>query len=132
MDSWNDLGAVENIFSTEPFKNVLLRTELEGRQRPSRLSAPRIGSMSKRRCCRRARRSACWAAPAPGRLEPSRAGLAARDAENGCFRVQLDLAKETFPVAYKYGVYDLERNAFVRYEDGANRVLAEAAPRAGR
>ena len=26
MDSWNDLGTVENVFSTEPFKKVLLRS----------------------------------------------------------------------------------------------------------
>jgi 4-alpha-glucanotransferase len=51
---------------------------------------------------------------------------------NGGFGVQLVLARETFPVAYKYGVYDLERNVFVRYEDGANRALAEAAPPGGR
>jgi 4-alpha-glucanotransferase len=33
---------------------------------------------------------------------------------------------QPFPLAYKYGVYDVERKAFVRYEDGDNRMLHDA------
>jgi 4-alpha-glucanotransferase len=45
------------------------------------------------------------------------------------FSVQLDLRGQTFPFAYKYGVFDVEKNSFVRYEDGANRMLSdEIAP----
>ena len=51
--------------------------------------------------------------------------------ENGCFRADLDLAADPLPITYKYGIYDLEKNAFVRYEEGDNRVLAEAAPPRG-
>ncbi len=43
--------------------------------------------------------------------------------------MQLDLRGQPFPFAYKYGVFDVEKNAFVRYEDGANRILHdEIAP----
>ena len=69
----------------------------------------------------------------PGRLEPSRAGIASALTRRTAASASSSIcAGEPFPVAYKYGVYDLERNAFVRYEDGANRVLAEAAPPGGR
>jgi 4-alpha-glucanotransferase len=54
--------------------------------------------------------------------------LLRRCAEKGCFTVQLDLARERFPVTYKYGVYDFGTKAFVRYEDGADRLLAQTAP----
>ena len=36
---------------------------------------------------------------------------------------KVDLAGQSFPLAYKYGVFDLDRHAFIRYEDGPNRVL---------
>ena len=37
----------------------------------------------------------------------------------------LDLRGQPFPFAYKYGIFDVEKNAFVRYEDGANRILQD-------
>ncbi len=40
--------------------------------------------------------------------------------------VQLDLRGQPFPLAYKYGVFDVEKNSFLRFEDGANRVLHDA------
>src|SRR5208282_6904796 len=36
IDSWNDLGTVENVFFTEPFRNILLRPKAE----PPALQAP--------------------------------------------------------------------------------------------
>jgi 4-alpha-glucanotransferase len=41
------------------------------------------------------------------------------------FTVNLDLTTESFPIAYKYGVYNLETKTFVRYEDGPNRTLQD-------
>ncbi|MFY7899847.1 MAG: 4-alpha-glucanotransferase, partial [Chitinophagaceae bacterium] len=37
--------------------------------------------------------------------------------------VHLDLSAVKGHVEYKYGVYNIEENKFVRFEDGANRVL---------
>ena len=36
---------------------------------------------------------------------------------------KLTLDRETFPVQYKYGVYDVEQKKFIRFEDGDNRIL---------
>jgi 4-alpha-glucanotransferase len=131
IDSWNDLGAVENIFSTEPFKKVLLRTEVKAvRDHPPvnathwfQVKAPLLPKGQAICLLGGAARLGGWNKAAPVLLR--------RCAENGGFGVWLQFSAETYPVAYKYGVYDLERNAFVRYEDGANRVLAEAAPPRG-
>ncbi len=131
LDSWNDLGAVENVFFTEPFKDVLLRTEKEpvsakppaGATHSFNVKAPLLPPGQ----------TICLlgSAPALGGWNQAAPVLLRRCPENGCFSAQLDLTKEPFPVAYKYGVCDSERNAFVRYEDGANRVLTETASQGG-
>jgi 4-alpha-glucanotransferase len=131
IDSWNDLGTVENVFFTEPFKNILLRTEKEavsGKPPGSathwfNVKAPLLPEGQTLCLLGSASALGGWNQAAPVSL--------GRCPENGCFSVQLDFAREPFPVAYKYGVYDTGRNAFVRYEDGGNRVLAEVAPPGG-
>ena len=40
--------------------------------------------------------------------------------------VRVDLSNQSFPVSYKYGVYDVERKVFVRHEAGNNRILYDA------
>ncbi len=57
--------------------------------------------------------------------------LLQRHPENGCFSAHLDFARESFPIEYKYGAYDIERNVLVRYEEGSNRLLTEPAPAVG-
>ena len=46
----------------------------------------------------------------------------------GSYGANIDLTGQALPVAYKYGVYDLKRKTLVRYEDGDNRALTDAAP----
>jgi len=128
IDSWNDVGAVENIFFTEPFRNVLLRTERQsGGAKPPvgathwfNVKAPLLPNGKTICLLGSSRILGGWNPAAPVLLQ--------RSAENGCFSVGLDFAGEPLPATYKYGVFDLDTNAFVRYEDGANRVLAQAAP----
>jgi 4-alpha-glucanotransferase len=132
LDSWNDPGTVENIFSTEPFKNILLRMEKEtavaslpgGATHWFNVKAPVLPKGQTICLLGSASTLGGWNQAAPVLLR--------RGAENGCFSAQLDFAREPFPITYKYGIFDIEKNAFVRYEDGANRVLTEAAPPGGR
>ncbi len=131
IDSWNDLGAVGNIFFAEPFKKVLLRTEITAiHDQPPvnathwfQVKAPLLPKTQAICLLGGAPRLGAWKQAAPVLLR--------RSAENGSFGVWLQLPTDAFPVEYKYGVYDLERNALVRYEDGSNRVLAEAARSGG-
>jgi 4-alpha-glucanotransferase len=131
IDSWNDLGAVENVFFTEPFKNVLLRTEKEAvsGERPGsathwfNVKAPLLPKGQTLCLLGSASILGGWNKAAPVLLR--------RCPEKGCFSVQLDCGQEPFPIAYKYGVYDTERNAVVAYEEGGNRALTEAAPPGG-
>jgi hypothetical protein len=42
------------------------------------------------------------------------------------FSVSLDLSKAKFPIAYKYGIYDVAKKSFVAFENGNNRILHDA------
>jgi 4-alpha-glucanotransferase len=131
MDTWNDLGTVANVFFTEPFEQVLLRTEKEAvHVKPP---ADATHSFYVKAPLLPEGQTVCLlgSAVALGGWNQAAPVLMQRGKENECFRVQLDLSREPFPIAYKYGIYDLASNVFVRYEDGANRVLAEAAPTGG-
>ena len=53
--------------------------------------------------------------------------LLSKKNNNDFYSVQLDLSEESFPIPYKYAVYDVEQNKIIRYEAGANRVLSNKA-----
>ena len=52
--------------------------------------------------------------------------LLSRTTEEDFLSVQIDLSHETFPISYKYGVYDVQHGVFIRFEDGENRMLHDA------
>jgi 4-alpha-glucanotransferase len=124
IDSWNDLGAVENVFFTEPFRKVLLPIERKeaGAKPPVNathsfaVKAPLLPKGHTVCLLGSASAMGRWNQTAPVLLWPD---------EHGYFTAQMDLGQEPFPVEYKYGVFDVEKNAFLRYEDGANRRLSE-------
>ncbi|MBN8667815.1 MAG: 4-alpha-glucanotransferase [Chitinophagales bacterium] len=125
VDTWNHAGEYENCFFTAPFTEVLLKKQ--GKKSGSgqdkvfshvfRVKAPLVqkdevvclvGSGEKLRD---------WDTENPI--------LMGRD---GHWQVaRLDLNAETFPIAYKYGVYNTKEEKFVRYETGDNRILHTTA-----
>jgi 4-alpha-glucanotransferase len=131
MDSWNDLGAVENVYSTEPFENVLLRKDKHAVSAQPPVSATHWFCVKAPLLPKGQTVCLLGSASALGGWNQAAPVLLRGGAQAGCFRVQMDLAAESFPVAYKYGVYDLERKKLVRFEEGADRMLAEAAPAGG-
>jgi 4-alpha-glucanotransferase len=125
VDSWNNPGYFENAFYTEPFEEVLMRrnrTELRLPASPTvthtfRVRAPlltrgqTLGILGEGEILRH------W--------NTDRPVLLGREQSDGFFAVRLDLSQQSFPLSYKYGVYDLERKRFLRYEDGSNRTLID-------
>jgi 4-alpha-glucanotransferase len=57
-----------------------------------------------------------------GNWNPENAVMLAHDGE--WWVQQVNLSDATFPVAYKYGVANYKKGAFVRFEDGANQPAA--------
>ncbi len=129
LDSWNHAGLVENVFFTEPFRKVLLAHHFATvTPRPAehpthtfRVKAPLLAKSQTICLVGEGAALGHWTTHAPV--------LLGRKADEDHFSVQLDLRGQAFPLAYKYGVYDVALKTFVRFEDGANRFLTdELAP----
>ena len=126
VDSWNPAGAFENAFYTEPFQKVLLReNHTEFRAVPA-LGATHTFKVKASLLAKGQTLCLTGGGAALGNWTTAAPRLLNRIAGEDCLSVQIDLGRETFPVSYKYGVYDLERGQFVRYEDGENRILQDA------
>ncbi|MCW3086827.1 MAG: 4-alpha-glucanotransferase [Sediminibacterium sp.] len=126
LDSWNYAGYYENSFYTEPFANVLLKgnhtavatTLLKKITHTLSVKSPLL-SKGQTLCVLGSCASlGNWNAAAPVML--------ARKENEDAYKVSLDLSAESFPIAYKYGVYDVDAKQFIRFEDGNNRVMHDA------
>jgi 4-alpha-glucanotransferase len=122
IDSWNNAGAIENVFYTEPFQEVLLAndfTEVRAAASPEathefRAKAPLL-TKGQTLCLCGDGPLGNWATAKPILLE--------RVAGQNHLSARVELRGQIFPLAYKYGVFNVETQSFVRFEDGENRVL---------
>ena len=126
IDSWNDMGVVENVFYTSPFRNVFLRSK---HQKPSSPPVPGATHAFKIKAPTLAEGSALCiignCAPLGGWSTAAPLLLSRLEGEDSLV-AQANLQDVPFPVGYKYGVYDLMNNRFIEYETGENRVLTDS------
>jgi 4-alpha-glucanotransferase len=123
IDAWNFAGYFENTFYTEPFAKVLLKDDrpVVKTKTPKtvthilKVKAPLLAGGQ----------TVCISGSSTtfGNWDTEQPVLMSREEGEDFYSVSLDLSKESFPVAYKYGVFDVLKKEFVRYEDGNNRVL---------
>ena len=125
-DSWNAAGYYENAFYTEPFKNVLLKNSYATTDAVApkitthllKVKSPLLTPTQTICLLGDTRHLRAWDAKDP-------ILLSRKDGED-YFSVSLDLSKATFPISYKYGVYDVVKKSFVVFENGSNRMLVDA------
>lgn len=121
IDTWNHAGNVENAFFTKPFQEVLLKTKGPSVKHPPKknythefkvkapiLKADEVLCMG----------GSCvqlgnWKTATPLMLSK----------EGNWWVARLNLSKEIFPIAYKYGIYNTAEKVFIHFEDGRNRVI---------
>ena len=125
-DSWNHAGYFENVFFTEPFKNVLLKnntTDITVKKPKAathlfKVKAPLL-TQGQVPCILGGDTSLSnWNTGAPY--------LLSREREADFWMVEIDLSKASFPLSYKYGVYNTEEKEFIQFESGNNRYLYES------
>ena len=119
-DTWNYTGEFENAFYTQPFQQTLLAHKpvkvKAGSKNPThifRAKAPLLAA-NETLCI-------CGSAPGLGNWETANAIIMRRD--GNWYAAETDLAKTHFPAVYKYGIYNIDEEQFVRYETGENRIL---------
>jgi 4-alpha-glucanotransferase len=123
IDAWNSSFFVENTFYTEPFQRVLLKenfTEVESKAPENvthifKVKAPLL-SKGQTLCI-------TGSAVELGEWDTENPILLSKRPEDVWYKVEIDLSPTVLPIEYKYGVFDVNVNKFIRYEDGANRLL---------
>ncbi|MFY7651243.1 MAG: 4-alpha-glucanotransferase, partial [Chitinophagaceae bacterium] len=123
VDAWNHAGYYENAFYTEPFQNVLLKNNLTPVKQSKPKTVTHVLKVKAPLLPKGQTLCVVGSSTAFGKWSTESPILMSRTADDVYFTVSLNLSKELVPTAYKYGVYDVENNRFLRYEDSQNRIL---------
>ncbi|MEP6746578.1 MAG: 4-alpha-glucanotransferase [Bacteroidota bacterium] len=121
VDIWNYAGEYENAFFTAPFQQTLLKeNETKFKSKHTKIfthifkvKAPLL-QKNEVVCL-------CGGSPALGDWNVNAGVLLGKDG-NWC-SAKINIPKESFPLLYKYGVYNIKEKSFVRFEAGENRFL---------
>ena len=121
VDTWNHAGEYENAFYTDPFQKVLLRANetrikakpVKGYSHIFKVKAPLTKKNEVVCLLGSSRELGEWDTTQPLLLHR----------ENGWWSIKLKLPKESTPLQYKYGIYNIRTKKFVQYENEGNRIL---------
>ena len=121
VDTWNHAGEFENAFYTDPFQEILLK------DRETSVKVPPVKSYTHQFKVKapllKKNEVVCLLGSCKPLGEWNTESPVLLHRENGWWSVKINLPKETFPLYYKYGVYNTKSKTFVQYEKGNNRVL---------
>jgi 4-alpha-glucanotransferase len=126
LDTWNNTGDPENAFYTEPFTKVLLVENFTEVQPPVQAEATHTFRIKAPLLAKGQALCLLGDGPALGNWNTAKPLLLNRLPGHNELSVSVDLRGQTFPLAYKYGIFDVEQQTFVRFEDGANRWLNDS------
>lgn len=125
-DAWNHAGYYENAFYTEPFTEVLLKKAAVAVSTAVPKTITHILKI-KSPLLKKGQVLAVSGSIAPlGNWEPNKAVPMGRLAGEDFFSLHLNLSKESFPIAYKYGIYDAQTKSLIQLEGSNNRVIHDA------
>ncbi len=127
IDSWNSSAFIENTFYTEPFQQVLLKENFTQVDSEIPETVTHIFKVKAPLLAKGQTLCITGSAPELGEWEIENPLLLSRKEDDVWFTISLDLTNSAFPFTYKYGVFDINTNQFVRYEEGKNRILYENA-----
>ena len=124
VDTWNHAGEFENAFFTQPFSDVLLPQRKESKLKSYKTITHIIKAKAP---LLQKDEVLCLAGSNDvfGNWDETNPLLMQQ--EGNWWAARVNLSKESFPAAYKYGVFNTKTKSFVRYEGGNNRMLYDAA-----
>ncbi len=127
IDSWNFAGYFENAFYTEPFKQVLLKQNYTPVEVSAPLAATHVFKVKAPLLQQSETLAISGSAIELGAWNADKLVLLAKQPGDDFFVASVDLTKAAMPVSYKYLVYNVDAKKVVRFEEGANRSLYNAA-----
>jgi 4-alpha-glucanotransferase len=123
FDVWNSSSSIENTFYTEPFRNVLLKNNYTGVETITPKNTTHIFKVKAPLLSKGQVLCIIGSVPELGEWNTETPLLLSRMQNEDWLNIQLDLSKASFPLEYKYGVYEVNRKKFLQYEGGKNRFL---------
>jgi 4-alpha-glucanotransferase len=123
IDSWNYAGFIENTFYTEPFKEVLLKDRFTNVAGTTPETFTHVFKIKSPLLTQGQAVCIIGSTLELGEWSTVQPLLLSKQEDEDWYTAKVDLSNASFPVAYKYGVFDVTENTFIRYEDGANRYL---------
>jgi 4-alpha-glucanotransferase len=133
IDTWNFAGQIENVFYTEPFTSTLLKDNVESAlakkitKTKTHLFKVKAPLLKKGQTLCMIGESAVLGNWDIGKSLPLTKIKDADYKDPVYFELALDLKETSFPLIYKYGIYDHKKKLFISYESGNNRVVYEPA-----
>lgn len=128
IDTWNYPGQIENAFYTQPFQNVLLKTNTSEKAAAKKKAKAFTHEFKVKAPLLKADEVLCITGSGTALNEWKTEKPLLLTKENNWWVTRLNLSKETFPVTYKYGIYNTKLKQFIKFESGDNRtVLGDAA-----
>jgi 4-alpha-glucanotransferase len=121
IDTWNHAGEIENAFFTKAFQDVLLKSKSPLAKLISvqiithefKVKAPLLRENEVVCIAGSGVQLGDWKTNSPLLLSK----------EGNWWTIKLNIENETFPIAYKYGIYNTSNQTFVAFESGKNRTL---------
>ena len=120
-DTWNYAGEYENVFFTTPFNEVLLKSSPSKTKASSDKSSTHIFKV--KAPLLKKNEVICMAGSGTRLNEWLTDQPVLLGKDDDWWTVKLDLSESSFPVAYKYGVYNTKESRFIKYEEGNNRLV---------
>ncbi|MBS1760727.1 MAG: 4-alpha-glucanotransferase [Bacteroidetes bacterium] len=127
IDTWNHAGEYENAFYTDAFLNVLFKTNQKGKAQPVRKSDTHIFKV--KAPLLKKDEVVCIIGSDEKLGEWSETQVHILKHLDNWWVGAMNLSGCSFPIAYKYGIYNKKQKKFVGYEDGNNRLLFSDASR---
>jgi 4-alpha-glucanotransferase len=126
IDSWNYTGYTENAFYTQAFQNVLLKNN--STETVESLPKQYTHTFQTKTPLLTQGQTLCMVGSgnALGNWNTDKAVVMTRVNNQVYYKAYVDLSKEDFPIAYKYGIYDTTTKQFVSFEEGNNRIVYDA------
>lgn len=120
IDTWNSEGTIENAFYTKPFQQVLLQQQ----SKTPKLKAPKFYTheFKVKAPLLNADEWICITGTGKMFRNWDVKKLLPLKADGKWYSIKINLVKESFPLKYKYGIYNTKSKTFI-YEAGSDRML---------
>ncbi len=122
-DEWNYAGAFENAFFTAPFADILLKRKAAIKSSVNKTAGTTTHELRVKAPVLQENEAICISGSSAALHDWDKANVLLLTKKDNWWVIQLNLSKVSFPVGYKYGIYNSDTQKFSRFEDGNNRII---------